>query len=133
MDLYRRMAAIRNQSDADELLDEIVDRFGDPPRGVMNLIAIALLRARAAAAGITEINEKEGAVQLTLLLMDFGVISACCADAGFKGRIFFSAGKAPMLSVKLKKGEDSLKVAQQLVGLYAALRAQTGNAAEQAL
>ena len=51
MDLYRRMAAIRTQEDADELLDEIVDRFGDPPKGVMNLIAIALLRARAAAAG----------------------------------------------------------------------------------
>ena len=51
MDLYRRMAGIRSQSDADELLDEIVDRYGDPPRGVMNLIDIALLRARASAAG----------------------------------------------------------------------------------
>ena len=66
MDLYRRMAAIRTQEDADELLDEIVDRFGDPPKGVMNLIAIALLRARAAAAGITEITQKDGAVLLSL-------------------------------------------------------------------
>ena len=33
MDLYRRMAAIRTEDDADELLDEIVDRYGDPPEG----------------------------------------------------------------------------------------------------
>ena len=46
MDLYRRMAAIRSQSDADDLLDEIVDRYGDPPKGVLNLIDVALLRAR---------------------------------------------------------------------------------------
>ncbi len=125
MDLYRRMAAIRTQEDADELLDEIVDRFGDPPKGVMNLIAIALLRARAAAAGITEITQKDGAVFLSLATMDFAAISGCCAEAQFKGRIFFSAGKVPMLSVKLKKGEDPLKFATQLVGVYAALRAQT--------
>ena len=125
MDLYRRMAAIRTQEDADELLDEIVDRFGDPPKGVMNLIAIALLRARAAAAGITEITQKDGTVLLSLATMDFAAISACCAEAAFKGRIFFSAGKTPMLSVKLKKGEDPLKLATQLVGIYASLRAQT--------
>ena len=52
MDLYRRMAAIRTKEDADELLDEIVDRFGDPPKGVMNLIAIALLRARRPPASL---------------------------------------------------------------------------------
>ena len=128
MDLYRRMAAIRTQEDADELLDEIVDRFGDPPKGVMNLIAIALLRARAAAAGITEITQKDGAVLLSLSTMDFAAISACCAEAQFKGRIFFSAGKVPMLSVKRKKAEDPLKLATQLVGVYAALRAQTAGA-----
>ena len=125
MDLYRRMAAIRTQEDADELLDEIVDRFGDPPKGVMNLIAIALLRARAAAAGITEITQKDGAILLSLATMDFAAISGCCAEAQFKGRIFFSAGKVPMLSVKLKKTDDPLKLATQLVGVYAALRAQT--------
>ena len=125
MDLYRRMAAIRTQEDADELLDEIVDRFGDPPKGVMNLIAIALLRARAAAAGITEITQKDGVILLSLATMDFAAISGCCAEAQFKGRIFFSAGKVPMLSVKLKKTDDPLKLATQLVGVYAALRAQT--------
>ena len=104
MDLYRRMAAIRTKEDADELLDEIVDRFGDPPKGVMNLIAIALLRARAAAAGITEITQKDGAILLSLATMDFAAISACCAEAQFKGRIFFSLGQGPDAVREAQKG-----------------------------
>ena len=109
MDLYRRMAAIRTQEDADELLDEIVDRFGDPPKGVMNLIAIALLRARAAAAGITEITQKDGAVLLSLSTMDFAAISACCAEAQFGGRIFFRQARCRCCPSSLKKAEDPLK------------------------
>ena len=122
MDLYRRMAAVRTQEDADDLLDELVDRYGDPPKGVMNLLAIALLRARAAAAGITEITQKEGGVMLTLAVMDFPAISAVCAEPAFKSRIFFSAGKAPALTVRLRKGEDALKLAEQLVSRYAIAR-----------
>ena len=69
MDLYRRMAAIRTQEDADDLLDEIVDRYGDPPKGVMNLIAIALLRARAASSGIVELSQKGQTLTVTTHLL----------------------------------------------------------------
>ena len=51
MDLYRRIAAIRSEEDADDLTDELIDRYGDPPRTVNNLIAVALLRADAARSG----------------------------------------------------------------------------------
>ena len=122
MDLYRRMAAVRTQEDADDLLDELVDRYGDPPKGVMNLLAIALLRARAASAGITEIVQKDNAVLFTLAVMDFPAISSVCAEPAFKSRIFFSAGKNPVLTVRLKKGEDALKLAEQLVNRYCIAR-----------
>ena len=121
MDLYRRMAAVRSQEDADDLLDEIVDRYGDPPRGVMNLIDIALLRARAAASGIIEITQKQGAVRFVLANFDFNVISAVCAEEAFAKRIFFAAEKNPVLTVRLKKDEDPLKLAGTLVGRYAIL------------
>ena len=48
------MAAIRQQEDADDLLDEIIDRYGDPPKGVLNLIDVALLRANARKLGIKD-------------------------------------------------------------------------------
>ena len=122
MDLYRRMAAIRTEADAEDLLDEIVDRYGDPPRGVMNLIAIALLRARAAACGITEITQKDASVIFTLASMDFSAISAICGEAEYRSRIFFDAGRSPALTLKLKKGEDALKAAEGLIRRYAAMR-----------
>jgi transcription-repair coupling factor (superfamily II helicase) len=126
MDLYRRMAAIRTREDADELLDEIVDRFGDAPKGVMNLIDVALLRAKAAAAGITELKQKDDAILLTLSTIDFAAVSGVCAEAALKTRVFFSAGKNPMLTVKLRRGDDPLKLAGQAVSLYSSFRLAEG-------
>ncbi len=124
MDLYRRMAAIRSQEDADELLDEMVDRYGDPPKGAMNLIAIALLRAAAAAAGICDISQKGKTVCFTLTGFQFEVISALCTKEGLRKRLFLSPNAAkPTLTLHLSAGENSLKAAQQLVAEYTALNA----------
>ena len=59
---------------------------------------------------------------LRLAVLDFAAVSGACGAPEFKGRIFFSAGKTPELRVKLKKGEDALKLAEQLVALYASFR-----------
>ena len=110
MDLYRRMAAIRTQEDADDLLDEIVDRYGEPPRGVLNLIDIALLRANARKVGVQDIKQKAGDVLFTLHNLNFDAITALCADPGYKNRIVFVAtAKQPTLRFKLASGVDSLK------------------------
>ena len=44
MDLYRRIAAVRSEEEADELVDELIDRYGEPSRPVNNLLSVALLR-----------------------------------------------------------------------------------------
>ncbi len=123
MDLYRRMAAVRTQADADDLLDEIVDRYGDPPRGVMNLIDIALLRANAAAAGIPDIAQKDAGILFTLRALDLQAVSALCADESLKGRILFSAGSEPTLTLRLRSGDDPLRLAKLAVAKFAQLRA----------
>jgi len=125
MDLYRRMAAIRTEEDSEELLDEIVDRYGDPPKGVLNLIAVALLRAKASAAGISKIEQKGDTVTVTMEVLDFPAVSTVCAEAEYKGRIFFSAGEKPMLSLRLKKGEDPLRMTEVLVKRYGLCRSGT--------
>ncbi len=122
MDLYRRMAAIRSQSDADDLLDEIIDRYGEPPKGVLNLIDIALLRANAKNAGIKDIRQKASDVLFTLTNLDFQVISALCDDPAYKGRVQLLANfKEPTLRLRLAGGVDSLrqcKVFVQKFGKY---------------
>ena len=132
MDLYRRIAAIRTEADADDLLDEIVDRYGEPPRSAMNLMNIALLRGRAAAAGITEITQKGPQIAFALQELDFPAVSAVCALPAFKGRIFFSADKAPVLTVKLQSGEKVLDLCRSFVDGYAeAVRNAAAQSAEQ--
>ncbi len=124
MDLYRRMAAIRTEADADDLLDEIVDRYGEPPKPALNLIDIALLRANAAAVGIREITQKGPQLRFTLAKLDLSAVSGVCALPQYKGRIFFSAdAKAPMLTLKMQGGDAAIKVCGELVKLYRANRA----------
>ena len=110
MDLYRRMAAIRCQEDADDLLDEIIDRYGDPPKGVLNLIDIALLRAKAQQVGVQDIRQKAGDVLFTLTELNFESITAICADPDYKSRLqFVATAKQPTLRLKLASGVDSLR------------------------
>ncbi len=126
MDLYRRMAAIRSKEDADDVIDELVDRFGDPPKPVLNLIDVALLRARAAAAGIDSIKQNGTDLHFTLANFDFSLISAICAEPAFRGKVFFSAGKIPALRRVLGRQEQPLKAAQGFVDAYAALKPGQG-------
>ena len=119
MDLYRRMAAIRSQEDADDLLDEMIDRYGDPPKGVLNLIDIALMRAEAMKAGIQDIRQKAGDVLFTLSQLDFEAVSGLCAEEGYKNRVQFLANtKLPTLRLKLASGVDSLKQSKVFIQRY---------------
>ena len=120
MDLYRRMAAIRSQEDADELLDEIVDRYGDPPKGAMNLISIALLRARAAAMGISDISQKGRTLQFTLAKFSFEAVAAVCALPVYARRMFLAPkSEKPLLTLKLAAGENGLKAAEEFLKNFA--------------
>ena len=119
MDLYRRMAAIRTQEDADDLLDEIIDRYGDPPKGVLNLIDIALLRAEAQKAGIQDIRQKSGDVLFTLTDLNFEAVTLMCADPDYKNRIqFVATAKLPTLRLKLSSGVDSLRQSKVFIARY---------------
>ena len=117
MDLYRRMVGIRSQSDADELLDEIVDRYGDPPRGVMNLIDIALLRARASAAGIRDIAQKGRTLRFRLAQFDFAVVSRVAGQ--YQKRMFVEPkSDEPAITLQLTAKEDPLQAAERFVKTY---------------
>lgn len=65
MDIYKRIADVENEEAAEEMTEELIDRFGDPPKSAVNLIRIAKLRASAHEAGLTEIKAKEGRITFT--------------------------------------------------------------------
>ena len=66
LDIYKRIAGIESQQDHDDMLEELIDRFGEPPRAVLNLLAIARLKALAHQAYITEIKQIGKKYRLTM-------------------------------------------------------------------
>ena len=59
LEVYRLIASVRNEVDAMDVIDELIDRFGEPPKAVLGLITVSQLRSAAAEAGIHEIRQSE--------------------------------------------------------------------------
>jgi transcription-repair coupling factor (superfamily II helicase) len=60
LDIYKRISDISTEEEKSDILDELLDRFGDPPRAVRNLAEVSLLRSECHKAYITEIRERKG-------------------------------------------------------------------------
>mgnify|MGYP001008297827 FL=1 len=66
LDIYKRIAGIETQQDYDDMLEELLDRFGEPGKAVLNLLAIAKLKAIAHQGYVTEIKQTGKKVRFTL-------------------------------------------------------------------
>ena len=66
LDIYKRIAGIETQQDYDDMLEELLDRFGEPGKAVLNLLAIAKLKAIAHQGYVTEIKQSGKTVRFTL-------------------------------------------------------------------
>ncbi|MBQ3055738.1 MAG: transcription-repair coupling factor [Oscillospiraceae bacterium] len=120
MDLYRRIASVNSEEAADDLIDEICDRFGEPPDSVLLLVKIALLRVKASRVGISDFTQKDRSLKVTMSAPDYAWISIVCAQPEYKGRILLNAGQSPYLTLCLKDGADVLKTAETLICDFAA-------------
>ena len=103
--IYRRIADIRTDDDASDVIDELCDRFGEPPASVMGLIDVALIRNRAASVGINEINQNG----ITLLLYTDKISPEHTTRllSAFGNRFMVGGGKKPYYSVKMEKAQSS--------------------------
>lgn len=97
--IYRRIADIRNDDDVADVIDELCDRFGEPPKAVMGLINVALLRNKASASGITEITSTPNLVLLHTSKIDM-IVAAKLADE-FKSAFSVAAVGEPQYVIKL--------------------------------
>ena len=115
MDLYRRIAAIRTNDDAADLLDELLDRYGEVPKPVLALLDVALLRAAAAKAGVSDITQKKDVLRFQLAVFRPEAVVKVCALNKYRQRLSVAAGEDPALTLRLKPGADALESAMELV------------------
>ncbi len=115
MDLYRRIAAIRSNDDASDLLDELLDRYGEAPKPVLALLDVALLRAAAAKAGVSDITQKKDILRFQLAVFRPEAVVKVCGLNKYRQRLTVAAGENPAVTLKLKPGADALESAMELV------------------
>ena len=116
MDLYRRIALIETQLDLDDLGDELIDRFGEPPRAANNLLQIALIRAMAQKAGMKKLMQRGEEVQIVPEQADIALWSELADD--YAGRLRFMSGTEAYISLRLRKSEDALDTLTALFEKY---------------
>ncbi len=98
LSMYKRIAAIRSDADANDVYDELGDRFGAPPESICGLVEISLLRNVAAKIGVYEITQRNGSILLYMKEPDIKYVVALNKE--MKGRVLLSAAKKAYIAVK---------------------------------
>ena len=99
IDMYRKIMLVNEDSDKTDLIDELIDRYGEPPRSVLGLIEVSLLRNKAAKLGITEISQKNGSMYFYTEYLSTEQIAGL--SKVYKGRITFNGAGKSYVSVKI--------------------------------
>lgn len=116
MGLYKRIAAIECEEDREDVLDELIDRYGEAPRTVTNLLLIALLRSRAQRCGITSIVEDASTVKIKCAYVDYLVWQRLSNE--FRGRLRLSNGENSGIIFKKQSGDNVLELLLKLFASY---------------
>ena len=129
IEAYRRIAAVQNPADAADVLDELIDRYGDPPASVSDLVNVSLVRVQAAAVGVYEVTQKKDLLTLSLEKLELPMIRGLLT--AFNGRVTAGAGAKPYLSVTLRADEKPLELLSQLLQAMADIQSKTAAPAPQ--
>ena len=121
VDLYRRIALIRSKDSYSDILDELIDRYGEPPNEAVALLDIALLRSKASKAGVSEIRQQKDRLIFSFTKPDIMKMSYLCGDDEFKGRLLLNAGSNPYLSIRINQKETPLELSTKVIDKYCAI------------
>ncbi len=113
--IYKRIAAIRNSDDVNDVIDELCDRFGEPPTAVMGLIDIAFLRSKAFEADITEITQKGNTVVLNINSIKPEVMTKL--STAFGNKFLLTATGKPTYTIRLNKAQKMTDFIKELANI----------------
>ena len=122
LDIYKRIAGIEQEEETEEMMEELIDRFGDPPRSVENLLYIARVKSLAHAAYFTEVSQKGDELRFSLYekaQIDVAKIPELVAAYGQSVR-FLADARAPGFVYLLnrnsrEKGADVQKILEEFL------------------
>lgn len=108
IEMYKKIASIRDGQDAMDIEDELTDRYGGMPEPVRNLIGIAHIKALANSLGFTAVSEKNDAVTFQLAnVKNINFQALGKAAEKYKRQLLFNAGSTPYLVYRIPPGQRS--------------------------
>ncbi len=110
--IYKRIAKISDDEGRSDVIDELCDRFGEPPKAVLGLIDIALLRNKAAKLGIYEISHGKNALVLKVTQVNAEQIEKI--NMAFGKRAVVSAADKPYYTVSAKAGQNTAALISEI-------------------
>ena len=115
LEIYRKIADIRNENDASDVIDELADRFGDVPKSVNGLVNVALLRSKAKKMGIYEIRQVTDHINIYV----HQIKSQAAAEilGKLQGRAVLHAGEKPYISVAVRKSDTVTGLFNEIFGM----------------
>ena len=116
MGLYKRIAMIRNRDDYHDIIDELVDRYGELPKAAKNLMTIALIRGNAIASGIEALEQDGSSIKIFPTHIDIDVWSEL-SDA-FDGSLKIVMGSRTYINLYLRKAPKPLELINKVLEKY---------------
>ena len=114
--LYKRIALIATEEDLSDMTDELIDRFGEPPAPVQNLLRIALIHTLASRCGITSVRQDTAGIHITPQKLDFDAWSEL--SALLPGRLRVILTGEPHILLRLQKEDAPLSFIYKLFEKY---------------
>jgi len=116
LEAYRRIAGICTREDSEDVIDEFIDRYGDPPKSILGLITVSLVRNMASRAGVTEITQRAGKLVILTKRICLKQVQALAGE--FDNDVTVSGGEdITTISIKLKNEKSTIEVMKKSVEL----------------
>ncbi len=106
IEIYQNIALCRNEEDIQNITDEILDRYGNMPREVENLLEIARIKELCKKKNILKISQKRESVVFNFEPSTFNMNIVDSLVKEFRNRIKFSPGSVPYITFKLDSNEE---------------------------
>lgn len=119
MEMYKKISLIRCYEDMTDTLDELIDRFGEPPCEIKALLTVALLRALASSNRIKRVEWQGSSLIFTPAEVKLGIWSELFSTYP---QLSMRGAVSPVISYRLKRGDSPLDIATEVLNMYDKIR-----------
>ena len=112
IEIYQDIALCRTEEDIQNVIDEIIDRFGPMPEKVENLIEIARIKELCKKTGVIKIQEKKESIVFTFDSTEFDMKVVNTLIEKYRNKIKFSPGNMPYITYKYQNNSDMKKLSE---------------------